>query len=125
LSAATDNSGKYTIIGLLADTYTVNASAYHYLDKPDTAVITAGDTTTLDFELEAGDKTPPVITLKKIKVRGSVDDATITEVEINGVSVTVTAGAYSHEVDVTSTSTITVIATNGDNKTVTRTINIK
>ena len=71
------------------------------------------------------DTTPPVITLKKIKVNGSVDDATVTNVDINGVSVPVTAGAYSHEVDVTSTSTITITAVNGDGKIVTRTITIK
>jgi hypothetical protein len=71
------------------------------------------------------DTTPPVITLKKITVNGSVDDDTVTEVVINTVSVPVVGGAYSHEVDVSSTDTITVSATNGDGKTVTRTIKVK
>jgi hypothetical protein len=74
---------------------------------------------------EYGDTTPPEITLKKIMVNGSVDDATVTDVDINGITVTVVAGAYSHEVDVSSTDTITVSATNGAGKTVTRTIEVK
>jgi hypothetical protein len=79
----------------------------------------------IEADFKAGDTTPPVVTLKTIKVSGSVNDATVTQVNINGTTVTVTAGAYSHEVDIASTDTITVIASNGDNKTVTRTITIK
>jgi hypothetical protein len=76
-------------------------------------------------ETISADTTPPVVMLKKIKVNGSVDDDTVTDVDINGVSVSVASGTYSHEVDVTSTNTITITAVNGDGKTVTRTIEIK
>lgn len=71
------------------------------------------------------DTTPPVVTLKVMTINGSVNDATITEVEINGIAVTVTAGAYSHEVDVSSTDTITITAVNGSGQTLMRIIEIK
>ena len=74
---------------------------------------------------EGVDVTPPEITLKTFTINGSVDDDTVTEVEINGVPVPVTAGKYSYEVDVSSTKTITITATNDKGETVTRTIEVK
>lgn len=69
------------------------------------------------------DETSPLVTLTQVAVDGTVDDATVTEVFLNGSSVTVTAGAYSGVVT-TGMDSITVQATNGDGKSVTKTIAI-
>ena len=125
ISATTDKDGKYTIKGLLPDTYDVTVSAPNYAPVSKSATITAGETTTVDFELEPGDTTPPVITIKKVRVVGTVSDPTVTEVEINGVKVPVNSGIYSYEVILVVTNTITVKAANAKGQTVTRTINVR
>ena len=124
-SAITGADGKYTIKGLLPGTYDVTVSASDYAPVSKSATITAGETTTVDFELEPGDTTPPVITIKRVRVVGTVSDPTVTEVEINGVKVPVSGGVYSYEVILVVTNTITVKATNAKGQTVTRTINVR
>lgn len=124
-SDTTNGSGEYTINNVPVGTYTVTCTKEGYDDTSEDNVVVIEDaTTTVNFQLER-DTTPPVVTLKTITVNGSVDDETVTEVDINGISVPVSDNTYSHEVDVSSTDTITIIAENGDGKTVTRTITIK
>lgn len=70
------------------------------------------------------DETSPVITPTQVTISGTVDDATVTEVLVNGSSVTVTAGAYTAVVT-TSMDTITIVATNADTKSVTKTVKVQ
>lgn len=125
-SATTASDGSYSIPSIPVGTYALTCSKTGYETASQDGVEVIKDSvTTVNFQLTEGDTAPPEITIRKITVAGKVDDTTVTGVEMNGVSVPVVAGAYSREVDVSSTDTITVTATNGDGKTVTRTIKVK
>ncbi|MBN1810095.1 MAG: hypothetical protein JW909_13595 [Planctomycetes bacterium] len=69
------------------------------------------------------DESAPAITLVQVAVAGTVDDATVTEVLVNGSSVAVAAGAYSGMVT-TGMDSITVEATNGASQTVVKTVTV-
>lgn|GEM_PF-3439332 len=69
------------------------------------------------------DQIPPNISIQKITVKGSVDDATVTQVIVNGVSVPIVSGKYEAEVS-TALSEIVIEATNSKGQTVKRTIRL-
>lgn len=77
-SAQTDNAGSYTITGVAAGTYVVQASATNYQTSIQGATVTAGGTTNVNFTLQAN---PGTIT-------GIVTDAT-TGLPIAGTTVEV------------------------------------
>ena len=90
-SATTNSSGAYVIPDVPLGNYTVTASAAKYVNQSKTATVTAGTTTTLDFEL-----TPLNGTISGIVTDSSTGDpiseATVTA---NGMSATTnSSGAY-------------------------------